>query len=226
MSASAIFPGVYRVQGDERELIATVNLTPGRNVYGEQLLSVEGIEYRLWSPFRSKLGAAIEKGLKSLSLNPGDSVLYLGVASGTTCSHISDIVGVEGHIWAVDFAPRSMRDFITNVVHYRKNLSPILGDARRPDNYASMVPEVDIIYADVAQPDQADIVLKNAGYFLKPGGKIMLAIKSRSVDVTRPPSEIYKEQKEILEQAFKVDEMLELDPFEKAHAFITATYLN
>jgi len=226
MSAVAIFPGVYRIQGNERNLIATLNLTPGRNVYGEKLLIVDGVEYRLWNPFRSKLGAALEKGLKVMPILRGDRVLYLGVASGTTCSHISDIVGVDGHIWAVDFAPRSMRDFITNVVHYRDNLSPILGDARRPDNYASMVPEVDVIYADVAQPDQADIVIKNAEFFLKPGGVILLAIKSRSVDVTRSPAEIYNEQKGILERVFKVEEMLELDPFEKAHAFIIATYLS
>ena len=226
MSAVAIFPGVYCIQGNERNLIATLNLTPGRNVYGEKLLIVDGVEYRLWNPFRSKLGAALEKGLKVMPILRGDRVLYLGVASGTTCSHISDIVGVDGHIWAVDFAPRSMRDFITNVVHYRDDLSPILGDARRPDNYASMVPEVDVIYADVAQPDQADIVIKNAEFFLKPGGVILLAIKSRSVDVTRSPTEIYKEQKSILERVFKVEEMLELDPFEKAHAFIIATYLS
>ena len=226
MSAVAIFPGVYFIQGNERNLIATLNLTPGRNVYGEKLLIVDGVEYRLWNPFRSKLGAALEKGLKVMPILRGDRVLYLGVASGTTCSHISDIVGVDGHIWAVDFAPRSMRDFITNVVHYRDNLSPILGDARRPDNYASMVPEVDVIYADVAQPDQADIVIKNAEFFLKPGGVILLAIKSRSVDVTRSPAEIYNEQKGILERVFKVEEMLELDPFEKAHAFIIATYLS
>lgn len=225
MSAKAIFSGVYRIKGSERMLIGTKNLTPGRNVYGEQLLSFDGVEYRLWSPYRSKLGAALEKGLKGMNIKPGDRVLYLGVASGTTCSHISDIVGVEGHIWAVDFAPRSMRDFITNVVHYRSNLSPILGDARRPDNYASMVPEVDVIYADVAQPDQADIVIKNAEFFLKPGGALLIAIKSRSVDVTRSPSAIYKEQRGILERVFRVDEMLELDPYEKDHAFITATYL-
>ncbi len=226
MSAVAIFPGVYCIQGNERNLIATLYLTPGRNVYGDKLLIVDGVEYRLWNPFRSKLGAALEKGLKVMPILRGDRVLYLGVASGTTCSHISDIVGVDGHIWAVDFAPRSMRDFITNVVHYRDNLSPILGDARRPDNYASMVPEVDVIYADVAQPDQADIVIKNAEFFLKPGGVILLAIKSRSVDVTRSPAEIYNEQKGILERVFKVEEMLELDPFEKAHAFIIATYLS
>lgn len=226
MSVKAIFPGVYSIQGTERKLIATKNFTPGRNVYGEQLLNVDSVEYRLWNPFRSKLGAAIEKGLKKMSIKPSNRVLYLGVASGTTCSHISDIVGFNGHIWAVDFAPRSMRDFITNVVNYRNNLSPILGDARRPDEYASMIPEVDAIYADVAQPDQADIVIKNAEYFLKPSGLVMLAIKSRSVDVTRSPSEIYKEQKSILEGKFNVVEMLELDPFEKDHAFITATYLD
>lgn len=53
----------------------------------------EKIEYRVWNPFRSKLGAAILGGVDQIHIKPGAKVLYLGAASGTTVSHVSDIVG-------------------------------------------------------------------------------------------------------------------------------------
>jgi fibrillarin-like pre-rRNA processing protein len=193
-------------------------------VYGEELINLSGVEYRLWNPSRSKLGAAIMKGLKRNPIVPGAKVLYLGVASGTTCSHVSDIIGESGHVWGVDFAPRPIRDLIDQVAKYRKNLTPILSDARQPQSYAFQVSKVDTIFADVAQPDQADIVVKNARLFLKKGGYVMLSIKSRSIDVSRDPAEIYKDQVKILEAGgFRVEEVVELDPYELDHALALAS---
>ena len=136
----------------------------------------------------------------------------------------SHIVGNTGHIWGLDFAFRSLRDFINNVARYRGNLSPILGDARRPETYADKVLGVDAIYMDVAQPNQADIAVKNAAHFLKPGGHLLMALKSRSIDVTVSPRKIYEEQVDILRPVFEINEILELNPYEKDHAFVTATY--
>ena len=51
------------------------------------------IEYRVWNPFRSKLAAAILGGVEKIHMMPGAKVLYLGAASGTTVSHVSDILG-------------------------------------------------------------------------------------------------------------------------------------
>ena len=196
----------------------------GRKVYGEELFNVGGVEYRLWNPTRSKLGAAIMKGLKRDPIVPGSKVLYLGVASGTTCSHVSDIIGDAGHVWGVDFAPRPIRDLIDQVARYRKNITPILGDARQPQDYAFQVPKVEVIFSDVAQPDQAEIVVKNAKMFLKKRGYIMLSIKSRSIDVGKNPEEIYREQVGILEaEAIRVEELVELDPFEVDHALALAS---
>ncbi len=217
-------PGVYFIDYKGQRLLATRNLAPGRRVYGEELIDVGGVEYRLWNPSRSKLGAAIMKGLKRNPIAPGSKVLYLGVASGTTCSHVSDIIGESGHVWGVDFAPRPIRDLIDQVARYRKNLTPILGDARQPQRYTLQVPKVEIIFADVAQPDQGDIVVKNAHIFLKKGGYAMLSIKSRSIDVGREPAEIYRDQVRILEAGgFRVEEVVELDPFELDHALALAS---
>jgi len=217
------FPGVFRLKTDSEELLATRNLTPGLSFYGERLIEVEGDEYRAWNPFRSKLAAAILRGLKQLPIRPGDKVLYLGVASGTTCSHISDIVGRGGHIWGVDFSPRPMRDLIDNLARHRGNVSPILEDARSPGSYSAIVPTVDVIYSDVAQPDQASIVVKNAERYLGHGGWALVAIKSRSVDSARSPREVYGEQVDILgKNGFDVGNLLELEPYEKDHAMVAA----
>jgi len=150
---------------------------------------------------------------------------YLGVASGTTCSHISDIVGWGGHIWGVDFSPRPMRDLIDNLARHRENVSPILEDARSPGSYSALVPTVDVIYSDVAQPDQASIVVKNAERYLGHGGWALVAIKSRSVDSARSPREVYAEQVDILgKNGFEVGELLELEPYEKDHAMVASRF--
>jgi fibrillarin-like pre-rRNA processing protein len=211
------------LEGGAGKALATLNLTPGRRFYGEQLVTVEGAEYRTWNPYRSKLAAGIRKGLGEMPLSRGDKVLYLGVASGTTCSHVSDIIGARGHVWGVDFAPRPIRDLIEGLAKHRDNVSPILGDARRPRTYALNVPKVDGIYADVAQPDQAGIVVENARVFLKSGGWVIMAVKSRSIDVTKAPQRVYETEIEKLKEGgFEIVESLELDPFEKDHALVVA----
>jgi len=184
---------------------------------------VAGAEYRSWNPSRSKLAAAIMRGLHELPIGPGSRVLYLGAASGTTVSHVSDIVGRGGHVWALDFSPRALRDLLDKVSRHRENVSPILGDAHRPEDYSGLVPRVDVVFADVAQPDQAEIAAKNARWFLRKGGHVMLSIKSRSIDVKEKPEDIYRVQVKRLEDSgFTVKQVLTLDPYEKDHAMALA----
>ena len=217
------FAGVYGVTlEDGSQRIATENISPGRNVYGERLIKHDGVELRLWEPFRSKLAAVILKGLKHLPVKPGCKVLYLGAASGTTASHVSDIVGEDGSVFCIEFAPRSIRDLIDNVCRFRVNMVPILADARFPRKYATLVGKVDVIYCDIAQPEQAQVLVDNVNVFLKRDGWIMLAVKARSIDVTEEPSKIYKREIKVLEEnRFKILEVIHLEPYDKAHAMIT-----
>ena len=218
------FDSVYTYKNGSQSILVTRNMTPGTTYYGEPLFVVDEVEYRSWNPTRSKLGAVILKGLTELPIKPGSLVLYLGVASGTTVSHVSDIVGEKGHIWGLDFAPRAVRDLLDRVTRYRHNISPILGDARQPQQYEQLVQPVDVIFADVAQPDQAEIMVKNVKTFLKEGGYIMLSVKARSIDVKEDPKVIYETQVKILEDAgLKIHEVIELEPFEKDHAMIIAS---
>jgi fibrillarin-like pre-rRNA processing protein len=222
-SIEEMFPEIYRLRVEGNALLVTRNMTPGRTYYGEPTYMVDGVEYRSWNPTRSKLAAAIMKGIGVMPVRPGAMVLYLGAASGTTVSHVSDILGETGHIWALDFAPRALRDLLDKLARYRSNVSPILGDANRPMEYSHIVPMVDTVFADVAQPNQAEIVVKNASMFLKEGGWAMLSIKSRSVDVRRKPRDVYDAQVGVLEGGgLKVRELVELDPYEKDHAMALA----
>jgi fibrillarin-like pre-rRNA processing protein len=219
------FPAIYQVVlEDGAKRLATKNLVPGRNVYGERLIRFEGEEYRVWDAFRSKLAAAILRGLETVPIGPGHQVLYLGAASGTTASHVSDIVGDKGHVYCVEFASRSIRDLVENVCVYRVNMSPILEDARVPDKYSMLIRgKVDDIYCDIAQPEQARVLADNADVFLKKHGCIMLAVKSQSIDVTKEPSEVYKNETRVLEKrGFMVKQAVQLEPYDKAHIMIVA----
>lgn len=219
------FPEVYQaVLEDGSQRLATRNLAPGRTVYGERLIRQDKVEYRVWDAFRSKLAAAIIKGAKSIPIGPGHLVLYLGAASGTTASHVSDIVGEEGHVYCVEFASRSLRDLVDNVCAYRLNMSPILEDARFPEKYAMLINgKVDDIYCDIAQPEQAKVLADNADVFLKEKGSVMLAVKAQSIDVTKEPAEIYRREARVLERrGFLIEDVVQLEPYDKAHAMIVA----
>jgi len=219
------FTAVYQVTlEDGAQRLATKNMTPARNVYGERLIEDNGVEYRLWDPFRSKLAAAILKNLKSVPIKPGHKVLYLGAASGTTASHVSDLVGEKGHVYCVEFAARSIRELVNNVCAFRPNMSPILEDARFPEKYAMFINgKVDDIYCDIAQPEQAKVLANNADIYLKESGWMMLAVKAQSIDVTKEPSEVYRQEAKVLEnRGFCIEEIVHLEPYDKAHAMIVA----
>lgn len=221
------FPGIYWITlEDEIDRLATKNLTPGKTVYDERLVSINEIEYRLWNARRSKLAAAILKNLKNLPIksNTEDKLLYLGSASGTTASHISDIMGAGGTIYCLEFAQRVIREFVEHC-KVRSNLIPIFGDARFPEKYSPLIDQVDLIYCDIAQPEQAQILVNNANWFLKNGGLSMLCVKSRSVDVTKKPEEIYDKQISILKKNnFEIIQVLKLDPYSSDHALVSAKF--
>jgi len=225
--------GVFIARGKEDALV-TLNSTPGKDVYGEKRIQVDGpvgadgnstkIEYRVWNPFRSKLAAAILGGVDNIHIKPGSKVLYLGGAAGTTVSHVSDIVGPSGAVYAVEFAHRPGRDLI-NMAKSRTNVIPIIEDARHPLKYRMLVGMVDTVFADVAQPDQARIVALNSHYFLKNGGHCVISIKASCIDSTATPEAVFaREVKKLQSEQFKPQEQLTLEPYERDHAVVVAIY--
>ncbi|KZO99479.1 fibrillarin-like protein [Calocera viscosa TUFC12733] len=215
-------------------MLVTKNITPGEAVYGEKRISVESkevdgeaqkIEYRVWNPFRSKLAAGVLGGLDNIWIKPGAKVLYLGAASGTSVSHVADVVGPTGVVYAVEFSPRSGRDLIT-MAKKRTNVIPIIEDARQPQRYRLLLSMVDVIFADVAQPDQARIVALNAHSFLKNHGHAVISIKANCIDSTQPAEVVFaSEVKKLQKEKFKPREQLTLEPYERDHAIVVAEYL-
>ena len=219
--------GVFIARGKEDALV-TRNFVPGSEVYGEKRISAEmdgeKIEYRVWNPFRSKLAAAILGGVDKIHMPPGSKVLYLGAASGTTVSHVSDVVGPEGLVYAVEFSHRSGRDLI-NVAKKRTNIIPIIEDARHPHKYRMLVGMVDTIFADVAQPDQGRIVALNAQHFLKNGGHFVISIKASCIDSTAQPEAVFAaEVKKMIADKLKPQEQITLEPYERDHAVVVGVY--
>ncbi|EDW00780.1 rRNA 2'-O-methyltransferase fibrillarin [Drosophila grimshawi] len=219
--------GIFIARGKEDALV-TRNFVPGSEVYGEKRISVETngekIEYRVWNPFRSKLAAAVLGGVEKIHMPPGSKVLYLGAASGTTVSHVSDVVGPEGLVYAVEFSHRSGRDLI-NVAKKRTNIIPIIEDARHPHKYRMLVGMVDTIFADVAQPDQGRIVALNAQHFLKNGGHFVISIKASCIDSTAQPEAVFAaEVKKMQADKLKPQEQLTLEPYERDHAVVVGVY--
>merc|ERR1711902_29093 len=202
----------------KEDALVTLNMVPGEAVYGEKRIAVENtaietgektkIEYRVWNPFRSKLAAAVLGGVDKIHMPPGTKVLYLGAASGTSVSHVSDVVGPEGMVYAVEFSHRSGRDLL-NVAKKRTNVVPI----------------IDCVFSDVAQPDQARIVALNAQYFLKNGGHFVISIKANCIDSTAEPEAVFAgEVKKMQAEKMKPQEQVTLEPYERDHAVVVGIY--
>jgi fibrillarin-like pre-rRNA processing protein len=207
------FPNVWK-RGRQ---ILTKNLVPGSKGYTEQLLKINKTEYRVWDPNRSKPAAAIAKGLKTFPLKTGMKILYLGIASGQTASYFSDIIGKDGIIYGVEISERTFRE-LNPVAEKRGNMVPILANARKPQDY-EWIEAVDLVFQDVATDDQSEILIRNCKAFLKPAGTAMLSLKSRSIDVTKNPDAVYKQEEAKLKKDFKIVEKVRLDPYEKDHMF-------
>ena len=207
------FPGIFLVDGK----LATKAIFKEWHPFGEQIVG----EYRLWDPTRSKLGAAIIKGLKTMPIFPGAKVLYLGSAHGFTCSYVAEIVGKEGMIYGVEFSERPFTEFLPIAEKYG-NIMPILADARMPEKY-NWVEQVDVVFCDIADTQMSEAAIRNARAFLKMDGFVMIAIKARSIDVVANPRMIVEQEvKKFQDANFDVIQWMMLDPLERDHGFILA----
>jgi len=214
------FSNVFISGLQERLKLYTKNLVEGNRVYGEKLISYKGIEYREWDPFRSKLAALILENPLTNFLSDNLTCLYLGASSGTTISHLSDIIHA-GIIYGVEFAERSIRQLIQNTSK-RANIVPIFADARVPEEYAKYVfTDIDLIYQDVAQPQQAKIAVENCNYYLKDDGILIIAIKSQSINSIKKSQDIYVQEKKILEKAgFNIIESINIHKYAANHVVL------
>ena len=205
--------------GDRMELwTETVGTLPP--VYGERWRDLEDRTLRAFDPFRAKLAAAVVRDWSGPLPVPGERWLYLGAASGTTASHVADLLGPGGRLYALE---RSLRPFarLLDLSERWPNLLPVLADAREPRRYSDLVPPVDGVYVDVAQPDQVDLAVENARLYLaRPGAKFLLALKTASMGREAGPSTHLARTERRLEPEFDLDPAVKLDPFHRAHYLV------
>jgi fibrillarin-like pre-rRNA processing protein len=203
--------------------LAVENPVPGYEPFDEETLKLDSREFRVWSPMRSKAAAAIMRGIKIFPIEEGSKVLYHGAAHGYTPSFLSAIIGKSGVVYAVEFSERCFNELLPISKKYT-NIIPIMADSRKSEEYA-WIEKVDVVYMDIAQPDEIEIFIRSCREFLKKDGYGMMAVKSRSIDVTKTPTEVYKEALKKLEDAgFVIVDWKTLDPYERAHAFMVVKF--
>lgn len=213
-----IFPGIWK----KGRKLYTKNAIPGEKIFTKSIIKSGNTEYREWDPRRSKASAAIVNGIRNFPIRNGSRILYLGIASGSTASFFSDIIGPDGIIYGIEVSERSIRE-LNPVAERRGNIVPILASARKPDEYA-WIEKVDVVYQDVATDDQSEILIRNASAFLKRNGHAIIAIKSRSIDVTKSPDQVYGEEKKKLKKHFEILDSVKLDPHEKDHMLLVMKF--
>lgn len=107
----------------------------------------------------------------------------------------------------------------------RTNVVPIIEDARHPQKYRMLVPMVDVVFADVAQPDQARILGLNAAMFVKNRGHFVISIKASCIDSTKAPEVVFaSEIQRLKEQLFRPKERISLEPYERDHIVVSGMY--
>ncbi len=206
------WPGILR-RGRE---LYTRNLRPGERVYGEELILEDGVEYRHWDPWRSKLAAYLLNGAPRLPYDHPRRVLYLGAAHGTTLSHLSDLLP-DAQLFGIDKSAGSFGALLA-LSHRRPNLFPILADAQLPERYLADVGSVDFLYQDVALRNQADVFAENAAATLSHSGSGLLMLKVRSVTQRRPVEAVVAESRTTFtRQGLRIVDQRSLAPFSRDH---------
>lgn len=215
----SLSPRLHALREGDRYVPATEALGDPPGVYGERLVARPGGWWRRWDPYRSKLSAALLRGYDAPLPRPGERWLYLGAATGTTASHIADLVGPEGVVYAVEVSLRPFTRLLRLAERY-PNLYPVLADGRHPEGYAGLVPPVDGVYSDVAQADQAAIARDNASLFLREAGMVVLVLKLSSIRRDRTPSELEARAMSELSPFRPLSAPVALEPFHRQHRLL------
>ena len=233
---------IFWIKLNNSLMLATKNLVKGNQCYNERLVQLNGEEYRIWKHYRSKLAAGIIHGLEILPIIEKSRILYLGASQGITASHISDMIGPEGIIYAVEHSHETAKKLQEEVTSKRKNIKPIIMDAAKPSQYQIIDRKVDVVYVDLDQPNEMEIAILNCKMYLQVGGYLLFMVKTRSVDhyqgkkfIINDKSELVNTTEEIntkkyttmdsLKVNFEILQQINLADFFKEYSMIVAKYL-
>ncbi|KAH8264059.1 hypothetical protein KR038_002110 [Drosophila bunnanda] len=215
---------LYRNSVDAIQLL-TRNTSSSSDDYGEQRILGDyrnkRCEFRSWSPFQSKLAAGIMSGVNDIHLHSGAKVLYLGAGFGRSVTHVSDIVGETGMVYAVERGIWSGRQLV-GLASHRPNIVPVIEDATMPYKYCRQVPAgIDVIFCDLPQADQVRSLMLNARHFLAPEGHFAAFLHGPSIDSKVSVEQAFAAESErLLLQQLKPLEVVNLDPFKPGYALV------
>ncbi|KAF1002443.1 rRNA 2'-O-methyltransferase fibrillarin 2-like [Apium graveolens] len=180
--------GLFIVNGQ----LCTKNLFPGDDDKDDLLFlqqnedGTEEVHYRVWDPSTSPLAAVVLKGVDYFSIKPGAKVLYLGAASLATVSHLSDIVGSSGMVYAVT-SFSSLFTQLSDMAIKRTNVTPINEDPSDPFKYRNLVgTHVDVMLSEIPLDCQVQMMALNASYFLKVGGHFVVSFEPERINFGLP----------------------------------------
>ena len=222
--------------------LTTKNLIRGNKFYNEKIVFSNDQEYRVWTPYRSKLAAAILNGIEILPIIKKSRVLYLGTSEVITPSHISDIIGTEGVVYVVEHSQENAKELIEKLVPKRDNIKPIIMDMAKPSQYEIIDGKVDVVYVDVEQSKEVEIALLNCKIHLRVGGYLLFMVKTRSVDEYQGKKFILNYKSELintmeenkpenyatianLKVNFEIIQQINLADFFKDYSLVVAKYL-
>ena len=222
--------------------LTTRNLIRGNKFYNEKIVFSNDQEYRVWTPYRSRLAAAILNGIEILPIIEKSRVLYLGTSEVITLSHISDIIGTEGVVYVVEHSQENAKELIEKLVPKRDNIKPIIMDMAKPSQYEIIDGKVDVVYVDVEQSKEVEIALLNCKIHLRVGGYLLFMVKTRSVDEYQGKKFIINDKMELvntieeinakkytttnsLKVNFEIIQQINLTDFFKEYSLIVAKYL-
>tara|TARA_B110001454_G_scaffold187155_1_gene184372 strand:- start:1256 stop:1993 length:738 start_codon:yes stop_codon:yes gene_type:complete len=231
---------IFQVKIDNEEQLVTKNLVKGTKMYGEKIIMVNGEEFLEWNPYNCKLAAAIRNGLQILPIIKNSKIICICGKAETTISHISDIV-YDGSVFVV--GDNNKNDLLKNLDIVRKNIISVSDNQFEQLYSTSITKKIDVLYVDIPQFDQMELVVKKYSSLLKTGGFLMLTIKKDENPVfesdsvgwfAEQKSGLTKIQEQIkkLKPQFEIIQEINLSlnylmnaPFHKSYVFILAQYL-
>ena len=219
------FDSKVNVGTQNAKKIATLNLSVGSKEKDEGIIKMNGNEYRIWKPYRSKLAAAIINGMEIFPILKKSKILYFDATMENTASYISDIVGNDGKIFVVRDVMKNSKNFLEQIVKNRSNIFTIIPDKTNPARLTGMTETVDVIYIDIAEHNQTEIAIQNCKNHLRIGGFLMLVVPTKKIDFINNPSKQNLEEMQKLQSSFEIIQQINLTDFFKEYSMIIAKYL-
>ena len=218
------FDSKVNVGTQNAKKIATLNLSVGSKEKDEEIIKVDGNEYRIWKPHRSKLATAIINGMEIFPILKKSKVLYFDATVENTASYISDIVGNDGKIFVVVNSNKPS-NFMQKMVDKRSNVT-MIHHTENLAQHKSINDKVDVIYMNVSDKNNLDIAILNSKAYLKDGGYLLLVVKTADILVNKYGVEPENNQRKKIRMLFEMIQEINLADFFKDNTMIVAKFLS